>query len=97
MPNFFGFQPIDYNAPNIGEFLNLTLSNNQANADLRLKQQALAKSGGGGGGGSSSNGVIFSNSYPDAGFTVNQPGVSNTANNFINGMVTGGTLGVMRQ
>lgn len=50
-PQFFGFQPIQYQGPNYQEYLNMGIQNSLGQGALAIDRAALARQGGGGGGG----------------------------------------------
>lgn len=93
LPNFFGFQPISYQGPQLPQYLGLGLEAELGRGQLDVSRTAANRSGGGGG----YAGPQFSiGGYPDSGLPPASNAPNPAAANFAQGLQGGATMGFTR-
>jgi hypothetical protein len=93
LPNFFGFQPIQYGGPQLGQYLGFGLEAELGRGQLDVSRIAANRSGGGGGGGYA--GPSFSiGGYPDSGLPPSVPRPDPIAAGFASGLTQGAVAGI---
>jgi hypothetical protein len=89
-PNFFGFQPVQYQGPQYQDYLGMGVQQNQAQTGFGLDAQAIAAQGGGGGGGAPAAPQFSIGGLPPGGPPVigsaPNPVTSGAASGFVTGV-----------